>query len=456
MTPFVRGDGATAPDPVGPAMVDEARHHTAAAVEEVVRTSYGRLVAYLASTTGDIAGAEDALSDAFVAALRTWPINGVPARPVSWMLTAARRSLIGRHRRAAVADRAAPTLALLREEQLSEEQEVADLPGAIPDRRLELLYACAHPAIDPSLHPPLMLQTVFGLDAVRMGEVFLVPGPTLGQRLVRAKRKIRDAGVPFRVPGSDELAARTGAVLDAVYAAYGSGWDDPTGLDPTRSGLTAEALRLVELLVELQPDDAEVRGLAALLWHTEARREARRGDDGEFVALGQQPVERWSRSAIESGEHHLSIALSRRSIGPYQLMAAVQSVHNRRAATGTTDWAAIARLYDGLAALTPTVGVLVARAAARLEAIGPEVAAADLAVLPADRVDGYQPYWVLRGEAARRRGDPALAAASLERALALTADPAVRAHLEARFADCGPARPSSDPSGDPSGDPAPK
>lgn len=399
------------------------------AADDVARTSYGRLVALLAATTRDLAAAEDALSDAFLAALRTWPERGIPDRPEAWMLTTARRAAIGAHRRRAVADRAVPTLAVLADEYATPGR--ADL---VPDKRLELMFACAHPAIDPDVHTALMLQTVLGLDAARIAEAFLVRPATLGQRLVRAKARIRVAGVPFAVPTPDQLPERATAVLDAIYAAYGTGWDDPAGHDPRRSGLTEESIRLATIVTDLLASDPEAHGLLALLLHSRARQGARRGDDGRFVPLGEQEPSRWSRDDIERAEGHLSAALALDHLGRYQLHAAIQSVHNRRAATGSTDWPAIARLYDGLVAFDPSVGTRVARAAAIAEASGP---AAGLAALDAiDAVDAmltYQPHWVLRAELLHRTGQPVAAAAAAGTAIGLTRDPAVDVHLRARY-----------------------
>ncbi|MCX6520282.1 MAG: RNA polymerase subunit sigma-70, partial [Actinobacteria bacterium] len=366
------------------------------AVEEVASTSYGRLVAYLASRTGDLAGAEDALADAFEAALRSWPTAGVPDRPVTWMLTAAKRSMIGRRRRSDTAARAAPTLAILADER---SETVA---SAVPDKRLELLFACAHPAIDPTIHAPLMLQTVFGIDVARMSAAFLVEAPALGQRLVRAKRKIAAAGIPFELPGPEDLASRTAVVLDAVYGAYGTGWDDPAGLDPGRSGLTTEAIRLADLLVELRPSDAEPLGLASLLHHLEARAGARRDDQGRFVALTAQDPWRWSPVHLAAGEQLLNRALALAPPGPYALLASVGSMHNRRVIDGRIDWSAVASIYDRLLVLRPTAGVAVARAAAHLEAGNVGVAAEALAAIDLVLVDRYQPYWTVVADVAHR------------------------------------------------------
>lgn len=399
-------------------------------VEDVARTSYGRLVAYLAAGTRDIAAAEDALADAFVAALRTWPERGIPERPESWLVTAARRNLVDAARRRDTARRAMPEVARL----LDEHRETRSAT-AIPDVRLRLMFACTHPAVTLSARSPLMLQTVLGLDAARIAAVFLVPPATMSQRLVRAKTKIRVAGVPFTIPGPEELAGRVGSVLDAVYAAYTAGWEDPlspgrtpVGADVATGDLTVEALRLARLMVLLVPDNPEAAGLLALVLHSHARRDARRNPDGGFVALDRQDPTRWSRALVEEAELHLGRASRAGQLGPYQLMAAIQSVHNRRARTGTTDHRSIAQLYEGLAHLSPSVGVLVARAAAVLADNRPEQALTLLDALPDDRIRGYQPYWVVRAAVLDALADPRADDARAS-ALRLTADPAVKSHL---------------------------
>lgn len=396
------------------------------AVADVVRTSYGRLVALLTVRSGDLPAAEDALADALVAALRVWPERGVPDSPEAWMLTAARRSLIGAHRRREVAARAAPALAMLHD-------ELADTPtSAFPDRRLELMFACTNPALAPAVRAPLMLQAVLGLDAARIAEVFLVKPATLGQQLSRAKQRIVATGIPYRVPGPSELPERLGFVLDAVYAAYGAGWDDPTGRDPKRADLSKEAIHLATTLTELLPGEAEAHGLAALLLHSDARADARRDDDGRFVPLSDQDVRRWSRDRIERAEQHLTRAFGIGEVGPYQLHAAIQSVHNRRAMTGRTDWVAISALYDGLRQMAPSTGALVARASAHLHAAGPD--AADIALRDVDpgAAADYQPYWVTIAEIAIARDDTDAAASAMDRAIALTSDPSTIAWLRQR------------------------
>jgi RNA polymerase sigma-70 factor (ECF subfamily) len=403
----------------------------------VVRTSYGRLVALVAARTNDLAAAEDALSEALVAALRTWPERGIPDSPEAWMLTAARRSLIGAHRRRETAARAAPALVMLHD-------EISAATGStFPDRRLELMFACTNPALSPVVRAPLMLQAVLGLDAARIAEAFLVKPATLGQQLTRAKQRIAAAGIPYRVPDPAELPERLGFVLDAIYAAYGTGWDDPAHLDPKRADLTHEAVHLATTLAELLPDEPEAHGLAALLLHSDARADARRDAEGRFVPLGEQDVSAWSRDAIERAEHHLSRALAGGVIGPYQLQAAIQSVHNRRAATGSTDWAAISALYDGLQRLAPSTGATVARAAAHLHAHGPDAATTALDAVDRSLVDDYQPYWVTRAEIALARGDAETAAADMATAIALTTDPHTIDYLRHRVSAAGPTGRSS-------------
>lgn len=407
-------------------MTSEGLAHRAA--EECARHSYGRLVAYLAASTGDLAAAEDAIADALLAALESWPRTGIPSNPDAWLLTVARRRHVDRRRRRATADRSLSALALLDEERA----QSSDATGDVPDRRLELLYVCAHPAINRAMHAPLMLQSVLGLDAARIASAFVISPTTMGQRLARAKGKIRDSAIAFVLPSHCDLPGRTASVLDAIYAAYGSGWDDPTGADARRRGLTDEATRLARLVVELAPDDPEARGLLALLLHCEARSAARRDEHGAFVPLDRQDVTRWSRDEMGEAESHLARAVSAGTPGAYQLMAAIQSLHNRRALTGSTDWVAIAFLYDGLVALAPSVGARVARAATRARVDGPRRALALLDELDQTRVAEYQPYWATRAHLLTELGDDQ-APFAVRRALGLTTDPSVRAHLMSTY-----------------------
>jgi RNA polymerase sigma-70 factor (ECF subfamily) len=398
------------------------------AVERAARDSYGRLVTFLAARSRDIAAAEDALADAFRAALETWPRDGVPDRPEAWLLTAARRRLIDGARHAQIRVGALPDLRVFAEEA----QALAEA-DMFPDERLTLLFVCAHPAIDPAIHTPLMLQTVLGLDAARIASAFLVSPAAMGQRLSRAKVKIRDAGIGFELPEAKELPPRLDAVLQAVYAAYGSGWDDVAGADPRRRGLAVEAIDLGRMLRPLLPAEPEVEGLLALMLHCEARREARRGPAGEYVPLSEQDTARWSMPMIGEAERILSAAAQDKRFGRFQLEAAIQSVHAQRARGGRTDWEAIALLYEGLVRLAPTIGARVGQAAAIAEARGAAAGQALLDTIPAEAVASYQPYWALAAHLLRRLGQPADMA--YERAIGLCEDSAMRAFLLRRAAE---------------------
>ena len=398
------------------------------AVERAARDSRARLVAYLAARSHDVAAAEDALADAFRAALETWPTTGVPAKPEAWLLTAARRRLIDAGRHARVRTEAQPTLLALTEEA----ENVANTALPFPDERLRLLFVCAHPAIDEAVRTPLMLQTVLGLDAARIASAFLVRPAAMGQRLTRAKAKIRDARIGFALPEAIELPPRLGAVLQAIYAAYGSGWEDVAGADARRKGLAAEAIGLGRLLLALLPEEPETRGLLSLMLHCEARREARRNADGAFVPLSEQDVTRWSRPLIAEADRLLVAAERAGRIGRFQLEAAIQSVHARRAVAGRTDWEAIALLYEGLVRLAPTIGALVGRAAAVAEARGAASGWALLQAIPADPVAEYQPYWAVAAHLLTELGRRGEAAAAYRMAIGRCEDPATRAFLLAR------------------------
>ncbi|MFI5374474.1 MAG: RNA polymerase sigma factor [Candidatus Rokuibacteriota bacterium] len=403
------------------AATDDARR----AAELAARASYGRLVAYLARRWRDVGAAEDALGDAFVAALATWPRDGVPEKPEAWLLAAARRRLLDGARHATVQTRALPTIHAM----VDEAQGAASSEAVFPDERLALLFVCAHPAIDEGMRTPLMLQTVLGLDAARIAAAFVVPAVTMGQRLVRVKTKIRDAGIRFEVPEPRELPVRLGPVLEAIYAAYGSGWDDVAGADTRRRGLAEEAIWLGRLVARLVPDEPEAHGLLAPMLHCEARRGARRDPAGGYVPLSEQDATRWSWPTIEEAERILLAASRAGKPGRFQLEAAVQSAHAQRGITGRTDWAAIVLLYGGLIGIAPTVGATVARAAALAEAEGPERGLAALDAVLADATADYQPFWALRAHLLGRLGRGDEAASAYARAIELAADRAVRAFL---------------------------
>jgi RNA polymerase sigma-70 factor (ECF subfamily) len=392
--------------------------------DAVARRSYGRLVAYLSARTRDVAGAEDALSEAFAAALADWPRRGAPDNPEAWLLAVARRRLIDGVRRRRTRDEAVPQLRLV-----AEELEAAAEAPEIPDERLALLFACAHPAIDPASRAPLMLQTVLGLDAGTIALAFLASPAAMGKRLVRAKEKIRRAGIPFVVPGREALPERLDAVLGAIYAAFAEGWTDAAGTDPARRDLTREALFLARLASELLPAEAEALGLLALMLHAEARRGARRRD-GLYVPLEEQDPASWDHADIAEAEALLHRAAALGTIGRYQIEAAIQSAHVHRRLSGCPNWAQVVQLYDALLALGGSPVVAVNRALAVAESLG---AAAGLAALPGDpRLAGYQPYWAARATLHARAGTPAEARRAYEVAIGLERDPAVRRFLRQR------------------------
>ncbi len=390
-------------------------------LDDVVRTSHGRLVAFLGAECRDLGLAEDALSDAYERAVVTWPDRGIPTSPEAWLLTTARRRIIDRSRHVGVATKALPDLALKDDERASKEHAL------IPDKRLELLFVCAHPAIDASIRPALMLQTVLGLDAVAIASAFLTKPATMGQRLVRAKRKIRDAGISFRIPEADELEPRLDSVLDAIYACFGTGWDREVTDD--RSGLAEEAIALARLVTELLPEQVEPYGLLGLMLYSHARRSARRDPGGAFVPLAEQDVTRWDDVMIDEAHRALGrIAAHLQPVGAYSIEALIQGVHAWRAVSGETDWARIVSYYELLEPMVPTVGVKVAHAAGLLEARGPDAALEKLAELDLSAIESYQPFWAVKGHSLARSGDVA-ASEALERAAGLASDPAVRRYL---------------------------
>ncbi len=395
------------------------------ATEVAARTSYGRLVALLAARSRDVAAAEDALGDALRAALETWPRDGVPAIPEAWLLTTARRRLIDKARHERIHETAAETLKTIAEDTGS--------GASLPDKRLQLLFVCAHPAIDEAIRTPLMLQTVLGLDAARIAAAFLVPPGTMGQRLVRAKAKIRDAHITFDVPDASELSFRVEAVLEAIYACYGTGWDAATGIDPRGGDLIEEAMWLSRLVVELLPEEPEAKGLLALMLHCEARRSARRDGEGRYVPLSQQDTGLWSVDMIAEAEHWLAKAAIAARLGRFQLEAAIQSAHAERARSGAVDWAAIEHLYSGLVSIAPSTGALLGQAAALAETRGAEAALAMIDKIPASQVTAYQPYWALRADLLRRLQRTKESREAYQRAAGLTEDPAIRRFLLARL-----------------------
>jgi predicted RNA polymerase sigma factor len=397
--------------------------------ETVARRSHGKLVAFLAARTRDVAAAEDALSEAFVAALADWPLNGCPANPEAWLLTVARRKLIDAARRTHHSEAATEHL------QLLAQQLDAAADAEIPDRRLALMFVCAHPAIEASVRAPLMLQVVVGLDAKKIASAFLTSPATMGKRLVRAKHKIRQAGIPFRVPERAELSGRLSAVLDAIYAAFTEGWTDPGGTDVARRALTGESLFLARLVVELLPDEPEALGLLALMLHAEARRRARRRVEGEYIPFAEQSPALWDWPMIAEAEALLRRASTLGSVGRYQLESALQSAHVYRRYTGQANWAAVVQLYDALWALTGSPVVAINRALAVAELQGTVAALEALEEVAADaRLAEYQPYWAARAELLAKTALYNEARHAYEIAIGLERDPAVRRFLQRRHA----------------------
>jgi predicted RNA polymerase sigma factor len=404
---------------------DTEAHVTA---DAVARRSYGKLVAFLAARSRDLSAAEDALSEAFAAALEDWPLKGTPSNPEAWLMTVARRKLIDALRRQAYRTSAAGDLQILAEE-LATFAEQAE----IPDQRLALMFACAHPAIDAAIRAPLILQAVLGLDAATIASAFLMSPAAMGQRLVRAKNKIREAGIPFRIPGREELRDRIDTVLDAIYAAFTEGWVDPAGTDVARRDLADQAIFLGRLVTKLLPDDPEALGLLALMLYAEARRDARRSPRGEYVPLAEQDPARWDTRMIDEAEASLSRASALGSIERYQLEASLQSAHVHRRRTGQANWPAVIQLYDALLALSDSPVVAINRALAIAEIDGADAAMKVMDELGADaRISEYQPYWAARAELLARTGSHREAHHAYDIAIGLEHDDAVRSFLHSR------------------------
>jgi predicted RNA polymerase sigma factor len=408
---------------------DEQARSTA---EAVARRSYGKLVAFLSARSRDVAAAEDALSEAFASALVDWPQKGCPSNPEAWLLTVARRKMIDLYRGQRRHEIAGEDLRVMAE-GLDAAAIDAEGPNHIPDQRLALMFVCAHPAIDAGIRAPLILQVILGLDAKAIASAFLMSPAAMGKRLVRAKEKIREAGIPFHVPDREELPGRLDAILDAVYAAFAEGWTDPGGTDIARRDLTEEAMFLARLVTELLPGEPEALGLLALMLHAQARRRARRGSDGEYVPLAEQDPALWDSQMIDEAEGLLRRASALGFLGRYQLEGALQSAHVDRCRAGRANWAEVVRLYDALFALAGSPVVAINRALAIAESRGARAALEAMPDVAGDaRLVEYQPYWAARAELLAKTGAHGEARRAYEIAIGLERDPAVRRFLQAR------------------------